>query len=101
MNYDPRCDDPSTPANELEELYWQYFTATATMLHPGCVAIAKNPNISDALISKLSLHTPVTAQNPALHVLLLERPEWVRRNINPHIIRLAVYAIKEIPCLDS
>lgn len=100
MNYDPRCDDPLTPSQELEDLYWKYFTAMAERLHPGCLAIAKNPNISDALLSKLSIHTMLTAQNPLMHSLLLEKPEWVKRNINPKIIALAVAAMEKNQCLN-
>ena len=100
MSYDPRCDDPRTPSDELEDLYWRYFTATSHGLHPGCLAIAKNPNISRAMLAKASIHTSATALNPALSLLLLEAPEWVRRNINPVVIRQAMIRQQEMKCLN-
>lgn len=100
MTYDLRCEDPETPADTLEDLYWSYFTATSSGLHPGCLAIAKNPNISRALLAKVSIHTMACATNPLLHLLLLEDPKWVRCNINPKIITLAMIHQQEQSCLN-
>jgi len=98
MIYSPCCDDPNTTPEVLEEYYWLYFTWTSHSLHEGCIAIAKNPNISRALLAKASLHTTAVARNPTLQLLLLEDPAWVRRNINPHIIALALSHSQEPVC---
>jgi hypothetical protein len=98
--YDPQCENPNTPPEVLESLYWAYFTATSRTYHPGCIAIAKNPNISRSLLSRASLHTLAVATNPALAILQLEDPQWVKRNINPKALVLLKELQKENQCLN-
>lgn len=97
MTRDPLFDrtlaeDPTTAPAILEEIYWWYFTQQSGVLHPICEWIAQNPNLSMHMMARVSLHTPKVAHNPALPLLWLERPDWMRRHINPTILREVTHA---------